>query len=100
MNGVRPMATAGQVDDAVALATISSRLEGVVRSMRNTLTRASRSGVVNIARDFSCCIVSADDEILQWAESLPIQVLCGPELMARSMKQFHRELSRGDAFLH
>ena len=86
--------------DPVALATISSRLEGVVRSMRNTLTRASRSGVVNIARDFSCCIVSADDEILQWAESLPIQVLCGPELMARSMKQFHRELSRGDAFLH
>jgi N-methylhydantoinase B len=85
---------------AVALAVISSRLEGVVRSMRNTLTRASRSGVVNIARDFSCCIVSADDEILQWAESLPIQVLCGPELMARSMKEFHRDFRPGDAFLH
>jgi N-methylhydantoinase B/oxoprolinase/acetone carboxylase alpha subunit len=86
--------------DPIALAVTSSRLEGVVRSMRNTLTRASRSGVVNIARDFSCCIVSANDEILQWAESLPIQVLCGPELMARSMKQFHPRLSRGDAFLH
>jgi len=86
--------------DPVALAVISSRLEGVVRSMRNTLTRASRSGVVNIARDFSCCIVSADDEILQWAESLPIQVLCGPELMARSMKDFHHSFKPGDAFLH
>jgi N-methylhydantoinase B len=86
--------------DPVALAVISSRLEGVVRSMRNTLTRASRSGVVNIARDFSCCIVSADDEILQWAESLPIQVLCGPELMARSMKEFHGRFKHGDAFLH
>jgi N-methylhydantoinase B len=86
--------------DPVALAVISSRLEGVVRSMRNTLTRASRSGVVNIARDFSCCIVSAGDEILQWAESLPIQVLCGPELMARSMKEFHGHFKRGDAFLH
>lgn len=84
----------------VALAVISSRLEGVVRSMRNTLTRASRSGVVNIARDFSCCIVSANDEILQWAESLPIQVLCGPELMSRSMKEFHGDFKRGDAFLH
>ena len=62
--------------------------------MRNTLTRASRSGVVNIARDFSCCIVSADDEILQWAENLPIQVLCGPGLMARSMKQFIDSISR------
>ena len=86
--------------DPVAVAVISSRLEGVVRSMRNTLTRASRSGVVNIARDFSCCIVSAEDEILQWAESLPIQVLCGPELMARSMKEFHGQFRRGDAFLH
>jgi N-methylhydantoinase B len=86
--------------DPVTLAVISSRLEGVVRSMRNTLTRASRSGVVNIARDFSCCIVSAEDEILQWAESLPIQVLCGPELMSRSMKEFHSDFKLGDAFLH
>lgn len=86
--------------DPVALAVISSRFEGVVRAMRNTLTRTSRSGVVNIARDFSCCIVSRDDELLTWAESLPIQVLSGPDLMARSMKEFHPVLARGDAFLH
>jgi len=41
-----------QAFDPVALAVISSRFEGVVRAMRNTLTRTSRSGVVNIARDF------------------------------------------------
>jgi N-methylhydantoinase B len=86
--------------DPVALAVISSRFEGVVRAMRNTLTRTSRSGVVNIARDFSCCVVSRDDELLTWAESLPIQVLSGPDLMARSMKEFHPVLARGDAFLH
>jgi N-methylhydantoinase B len=86
--------------DPVALAVISSRFEGVVRAMRNTLTRTSRSGVVNIARDFSCCIVSREDELLTWAESLPIQVLSGPDLMARSMKEFHPVLARGDAFLH
>jgi N-methylhydantoinase B len=86
--------------DPVALAVISSRFEGVARAMRNTLTRTSRSGVVNIARDFSCCIVSRDDELLTWAESLPIQVLSGPDLMARSMKEFHPLLARGDAFLH
>jgi N-methylhydantoinase B len=86
--------------DPVTLAVTSSRFEGVVRSMRNTLTRTSRSGVVNIARDFSCCIVSRDDELLMWAESLPIQVLSGPDLMSRTMKEFHPVLARGDAFLH
>jgi N-methylhydantoinase B len=86
--------------DPISLAVISSRFEGVVRGMRNTLTRASRSGVVNIARDFSCCIVSRDDELLHWAESLPIQVMSGPDLMSRSMKELHSTLQRGDAFLH
>jgi N-methylhydantoinase B len=86
--------------DPVSLAVISSRFEGVVRGMRNTLTRASRSGVVNIARDFSCCIVSREHELLHWAESLPIQVMSGPDLMSRSMKELHSILGRGDAFLH
>jgi len=94
------MTSPGRARDPVALAVLSSRFEGVVRSMRNTLTRASRSGVVNIARDFSCCLVTADDELLVWAESLPIQVLSGPDLMARAMKEFHPVLARGDAFLH
>jgi N-methylhydantoinase B len=34
------------------------------------------------------------------AESIPIHVMSGPDLMARSMKQFHPRLQRGDAFLH
>lgn len=68
--------------------------------MRNTLTRTSRSGIVTIARDFSCCIVSAHHELLHWAESLPIQVMSGPELMAQSMVDLHSTLQRGDAFLH
>ena len=32
--------------------------------MANTLLRTGRSGVLNIARDFSCCIVTADDGLL------------------------------------
>jgi N-methylhydantoinase B len=44
---------AGQLSGA-ELAVLSNRFEAVVRAMRNTLVRSSRSGVVNIARDFSC----------------------------------------------
>lgn len=86
--------------DGVALAILNNRLEGIARKMANTLLRTGRSGVLNIARDFSCCIITADDRLLATAESLPIHVLSGPDLMARSIKAFHPELKKGDAFLH
>jgi N-methylhydantoinase B len=89
----------GQLSGA-ELAVLSNRFEAVVRAMRNTLVRSSRSGVVNIARDFSCSVVNIGHEVLHWAESLPIHVLSGPDLMTRSMIDLHPRLRRGDAFLH
>lgn len=86
--------------DGVRLALLNNRLESVVRKMANTLLRTGRSGVLNIARDFSCCIVTRDDRLLAAAESLPIHVLSGPDMMAASVKRFHDTLRRGDAFLH
>ena len=86
--------------DGAELAILINRFEGVVRKMSNTLYRTGRSGVLNRARDFSCCIVTSDCELLAAADSLPIHTLVGPNLMAKAMKQFHPELKRGDAFLH
>ena len=86
--------------DGVRLALLNNRLQGVARKMANTLLRTGRSGVLNIARDFSCAIVTADCELLAAAESLPIHVLSGPDLMAKAIKAFHPDLKRGDAFLH
>ena len=93
-------ATDTTVGGGVRLALLNNRLEGIARKMANTLLRTGRSGVLSVARDFSCCIVTANDELLASAESLPIHVLSGPDLMATSMKQFHPELRAGDAFLH
>ena len=86
--------------DGLRLALLSNRFEGVARKMANTLLRSSRSGVINMARDFSCCVVTRGNELLAAAESLPIHVLSGPDLMTRSMQQFHPRLQAGDAFLH
>jgi N-methylhydantoinase B len=86
--------------DGVQLALLSNRLEGVSRKMGNTLMRTGRSGVLNIARDFSCCILTADNELAAVAESLPIHVLSGPDMMAQTMREYHPDLKRGDAFLH
>ncbi|CAN0534731.1 unnamed protein product, partial [Laminaria digitata] len=86
--------------DGVQLALLSNRLEGISSKMGNTLMRTGRSGVLNIARDFSCCILTGDDKLVAVAEALPIHVLSGPDIMAKTMKEYHPDLKRGDAFLH
>ncbi len=86
--------------DLVTLALLNNRFEGVARKMANTLLRTGRSGVLNIARDFSCCIVTADAELLVANEGLPIHVLSGPDLMAKVMKAYCPDLKRGDAFIN
>ena len=54
--------------DGVQLAILNKRFEGVCRKMANTLFRTGRSGVLNTARDFSCCIVTANNQLLTSAE--------------------------------
>ena len=82
------------------LAVLRSRIDGVSRKMANALLRAGRSGVLNRAKDLSCAILTPDCDLLSAADSLPIHVLSGPDLMARTMHAFHPVLKRGDAFLH
>jgi len=86
--------------DPVTLAVLSKRFDAITTKMANTLFRTGRSGVLNVAKDFSTSVVTRDCELLTGAETLPIHVLSGADLMARSMMEIHPELRRGDAFLH
>ena len=86
--------------DGVALSVLSNRLEGIVRKMTNTLFRTARSGVINTARDFSCCIVTGDDRLVATAESIPVMIVAGPEHITRYLREVHPVLAQGDAFLH
>ena len=86
--------------DGSTLAVLTARFEGIARKMANTLHRTGRSGILTIARDFSCVVLTARHELLATAESLPIHVLRGPDIMARTMAGNHPVLRRGDAFLH
>ena len=86
--------------DGGQLAILANRFEGVSSKMGNTLLRTGRSGVLNRAKDFSCCILTSDHKLLSVAESLPIHVLSGPDIMAASMVEFLKKLKKGDAFLH
>ncbi len=84
--------------DAVQLAVMANRLDGIVREMSNTLLRAGRSAVINQARDFSNAIVTADNRLLSVAEGLPVHIF-GAHLQAEVMTRFHAP-REGDAYLH
>jgi N-methylhydantoinase B len=83
--------------DGVRMALLSNRMESIARKMQNTLFRTARSGVLNTAHDFSCVILTADCRFLAAAESLPIHVMIGPDLMCEVVKKYHPNLKRGDA---
>jgi N-methylhydantoinase B len=85
--------------DPVDLAVMSNRFDGVVREMENTLLRAARSSVIGLCRDFSCSIVTGDDELVCCAEGLPVHVY-GSGLVSRVMRELHPDLAAGDAYLH
>jgi N-methylhydantoinase B len=85
--------------DPLLLAVLANRLESIVREMTNTLMRSGRSAVLSMARDFSCSLVTADNELLASAEGLPIHVI-GTQYMAEAMTELHADLAEGDAFLH
>ncbi|MCW3004325.1 MAG: hydantoinase B/oxoprolinase family protein [Conexibacter sp.] len=88
----------GQRLDPALLAVIANRLDAIVREMTSTLLRSGRSAVINVARDFSCSIVTADDELLSSAEGLPVHVF-GSHLQTAEMRRVHPEFREGDAFL-
>lgn len=86
--------------DGVRMAVLSNRLSGILRKASNALLRTARSSVINMAKDFSCAITTADGRLVETADGLPIQVVCGPEIVSRYLKEWHPVLRAGDAFLH
>jgi N-methylhydantoinase B len=91
--------TVTSTSDPILLAVIANRMDSICREMMNTLLRSARSAVINQARDFSCSLVTADNELLASAEGLPVHVI-GSEYLAEAMTQLHSDLAEGDAFLH
>ena len=85
--------------DSVTMAILANRFDGIVREMSNTLLRAARSTVIAAAKDFSCAILTADDELVTAADGLPVHVF-GASLQSKAMRELHDDLTEGDAFLH
>ena len=95
-SGHAPGGTMSRLFDPILLAVIANRLDGIVREMENTLLRTGRSGVINMARDFSCAIVTGGNELLASAEGLPVHIF-GAALLGRAMTDHHDDIADGDA---
>ena len=85
--------------DPILLAVIANRFDAIVREMTNTLFRSGRSAVLNMARDFSCGILTWHDQLLATAEGLQVHLL-GTGLQTPYMRRYHPDMAEGDAFLH
>ena len=81
------------------LAVLANRFDGVVREMTNTMLKTGRSAVINSARDFSCGITTASNELFATAEGLPAHTY-GLNLQSEAMCKFHHDIREGDAYLH
>lgn len=85
--------------DPVVMTVIANRLDGIVREMTNTLLRAARSAVISSARDFSCCIITGDNQLLASAEGLPVHIF-GAHVQGANMCKYHAgDIREGDAYL-
>ena len=99
MNSQAPAGSPSTVEDPVLTAVLANRFDGIVREMSNTLLRAARSTVIAAAKDFSCAILTADDQLVTAADGLPVHIF-GASLQTRSMRDLHDDIAEGDAYLH
>jgi len=85
--------------DPVKLSVLANAFDGIVREMTSGLLRSARSSVINTARDFSCAVLTADNQLLAAAEGVPVHVFgAGP--LGEDMVKLHDDIREGDAFLH
>ncbi|MFH1092351.1 MAG: hydantoinase B/oxoprolinase family protein, partial [Pseudomonadota bacterium] len=71
------------------------------REMTNTTLRAARSGIINLARDFSCSIVTGDGRLLFVMEGLPVHLANSDMTVQGTLALFKKEeIKEGDAYLN
>ena len=68
----------GEKLDGVQLAILNKRIQSICAKMANTLLRTGRSGVLNSARDFSCVLVTAENQLLNVSKACRFTFCAAP----------------------
>ncbi|MBT3172228.1 MAG: hypothetical protein HN333_12445, partial [Rhodospirillaceae bacterium] len=85
--------------DPVQLAIMANRVDAILREMQGVVMRTARSAVIGQSRDFSCSIVTAENELLATAEGIPAHIF-GSHLQTAAIAREHPDYREGDAYLH
>jgi len=89
----------GAAINSVDLAIMANRVDAILREMQGVVMRTARSAVIGQSRDFSCSIVTAENELLATAEGIPAHIF-GSHLQTASIAREHPDYREGDAYLH
>ena len=89
----------GEAIDSVDLAIMANRIDAILREMQGVVLRTARSAVIGQSRDFSCSIVTAENELLATAEGIPAHIF-GSHLQTAAIAREHPDFREGDAYLH
>ena len=81
------------------MTVVAKRLEAIALEMTNTTLRSARSGVMNMARDFSCSIVTGDGRLLFVSEGLPVHIANSDFVVQNLLKMFKNDIHEGDCFV-
>ena len=93
------MSAAAPDFDPMLLSVLSSRFGAILREMSNGVLRASKSGVIKIARDMSCAILTYDHRLVCIEECIPVHA-AAIDLTTRPLTEFFDDIEEGDAFLN
>ncbi len=78
---------------------LSKTLESIVKDMVNTTVRSARSGVMNMAWDFSCSIVTVDGRLLFIYMGQPVHIANSDFVVQSLLELFKDDIHEGDDFL-
>ncbi|MCY4480986.1 MAG: hydantoinase B/oxoprolinase family protein, partial [Rhodospirillales bacterium] len=93
------MSAAAPDFDPMLLSVLSSRFGAILREMSNGVLRASKSGVIKIARDMSCAILTYDHRLVCIEECIPVHA-AAIDLTTRPLTELFDDIEEGDAFLN
>ncbi|CPR13987.1 hydantoinase B/oxoprolinase family protein [Brenneria goodwinii] len=85
--------------DPFMMSVLKSRFEAIVREMTLVVQRASRSAVIKNARDFSCAIVTIDNQLVTTEDALAIHVM-SMDHATKSIGELFDDIKPGDMFLN
>jgi len=83
--------------DPITLGVLANRMDSITREMTNTMVRTARSTTM-AAKDFSCSIVSSEDEMVSAPEGIPVHVY-GSAMLATDMREAHPDFREGDCYM-